>query len=221
MELLAYGERGFPVVVFPTSGGRFHEYEDRGMIHALHPKIERGELQVICVDTVDRESWYNRGAHPADRLHRQNAFDAYLVHELTPFVRDRTSWPQLATTGCSLGGYHAINFALRHPDIVTYTVSMSGAFDIPKRFLDGYYNQDAYFHSPLDYLPGLSDEWFLEHYRRNYYVLVTGNHDPLFDNNVRLAHVFGVKGIPHLLDVWEGFGHDWPWWQRMAQKFFA
>src|SRR4051794_16331323 len=47
MELLAYGHAGFPVVVFPTSGGRFFEYEDRGMISALAPKIGRGELQVI------------------------------------------------------------------------------------------------------------------------------------------------------------------------------
>src|ERR1035441_5871232 len=47
-----------------------------------------------------------------------------------PFVRERTSWPQMATTGCSFGGYHAINFALRHPDLVTYAVSMSGAFDM-------------------------------------------------------------------------------------------
>jgi esterase/lipase superfamily enzyme len=28
--------------------------------------------------------------------------------------------------------------------------------------------------------------------------------------------------VPHLLDVWgNGTGHDWPWWQRMAQKYFA
>ena len=68
MELLAFGDRGFPVVVFPTSGGRFWEYEERGMVGALAPKIERGELQVICLDSVDRESWYNEGAHPADRF---------------------------------------------------------------------------------------------------------------------------------------------------------
>jgi esterase/lipase superfamily enzyme len=87
MELLAYGQSGFPVVVFPTSGGRFFEYEDRGMVNSLHPKIDRGELQVICVDSVDQESWYNRWAQPADRLNRQNAFDAYLVHELAPVGR--------------------------------------------------------------------------------------------------------------------------------------
>jgi len=221
MELLAFGDRGFPVVVFPTSGGRFYEYEDRGMVGALAPKIERGELQVVCVDSVDQESWYNRWAPPADRLHRQNAFDAYLVREVAPLVRDRTSWPRMGTTGCSFGGYHAINFALRHPDLVTYAVSMSGAFDIPRRFLNGYYDENAYFHAPLDYLPNVNDAELLEKMRGNYYVMAVGNHDALFDQNVKLAHAMGTKGIPHLLDVWEGFGHDWPWWHKMAEKFFV
>src|ERR1035441_5914977 len=90
MELLAYGHAGFPIVVFPTSGGRFFEYEDRGMVGALAPKIDRGELQVMCVDSVDQESWYNRSIAPPDRLHRQNAFDAYLTFEVAPFVRDRS-----------------------------------------------------------------------------------------------------------------------------------
>ena len=221
MELLAYGHAGFPVVIFPTSGGRFFEYEDRGMVGALAPKIDRGELQVMCVDSVDQESWYNRSIAPADRLHRHNAFDAYLTFEVAPFVRDRTSWGQIGTTGCSFGGYHAINYALRHPDIVTYAVSMSGAFDVPRRFLDGYYNSDAYFHSPLDSLLNLEYQWFLERLRRSYYVLVVGNADPLFDQNVKMAHAFGIKGVPHTLDVWEGFGHDWPWWQKMADKYFV
>jgi esterase/lipase superfamily enzyme len=221
MELLAYGHAGFPVVVFPTSGGRFWEYEDRGMVGAVAPKIDRGELQVMCVDSVDQESWYNRSIAPADRLHRQNAFDAYVTFEAAPFVRERTTWGQIGTTGCSFGGYHAINYALRHPDIVTYAVSMSGAFDVPRRFLDGYYNSDAYFHSPLDSLPNLEDAWFLERLRRSYYVLVVGNADPLFDQNVKMAHAFGIKGVPHTLDVWEGFGHDWPWWRKMADKYFV
>ena len=128
--------------------------------------------------------------------------------------------PQAGATGCSFGGYHAINFALRHPDVVTYAVSMSGAFDIPKRFLNGHYDENAYLHSPLDYLPNLADAWFLERFRRSYYVLAVGNHDALFDQNVKLAHHLGTQGIPHVLDVWDGFGHDWPWWRQMAAKFF-
>ena len=50
--------------------------------------------------------------------------------------------------------------------------------------------------------------------------LAIGNQDPLFDQNVKLAHVLGCKEIPHVMDVWEGFGHDWPWWYKMAEKFF-
>jgi esterase/lipase superfamily enzyme len=219
MELLAFGDSGFPVVVFPTSGGRFHEYEDRRMVETLQPKIERGELQVICLDSVDQESWYNRGAGAQDRLNRQNAFDAYLALEVAPFVRNRTSWPQMGATGCSFGGYHAVNFGLRHPDIVTYVVSMSGAFDIPQRFLGDIDSTDAYLNSPPAYLPGLGG-WYLEQARGNYYALVVGNQDPLFDQNVKLAHELGSKQIPHALDVWEGFGHDWPWWQQMAVKYF-
>ena len=219
MELLVFGHAGFPVTVFATSCGRFWEYEERGMVNALAPKLERGELQLYCVDSVDQESWYNRHPQPADRLHRQNAFDAYLTLELIPFIRNKSSWDRIAATGCSFGGYHAINYALRHPDIVTYAVSMSGAFNIPQRFLDGYYNEDAYFHAPLDYLPNLEGPQ-LQQARGNYYVLAVGNEDPLFDQNVKLAHVLGVKQIPHILDVWDGFGHDWPWWYSMAAKFF-
>ncbi len=31
MELLVFGHAGLPVLVFPTSGGRFYEFEDQGM----------------------------------------------------------------------------------------------------------------------------------------------------------------------------------------------
>ena len=126
----------------------------------------------------------------------------------------------MGTTGCSFGGYHAINFALRHPDLVTYAVSMSGAFDIPRRFLDGYYNDNAYLHSPLDYLPGLNDPWFLERIRQQ--LLCAGDRQP--GPAVRSERETGARsgqpGIPHVMDVWEGFGHDWPWWYKMAEKFF-
>jgi esterase/lipase superfamily enzyme len=59
MEVLSFGHAGMPVVVFPTSMGRFYDYEDRGMIATLAPKIDSGQLHVFCVDSVDGESWDN------------------------------------------------------------------------------------------------------------------------------------------------------------------
>ena len=219
MEMLIFGHAGLPVVVFPTSCGRFYDFEDRGMVSALDGKIDSGEVQLFCVDSVDAESWYNRTAAPRWRISRQIRYEESLIHELVPLIRQRNPDPRLITLGCSFGGYHAVNIALRHPEIFTGFVSLSGAFDLTS-FLHGYYDQDCYYNLPTHYLPGLNDPWFLERIRRSYYVLATGNQDPQFDQNVKLAHVLGSRGIPHIMDVWDGFGHDWPWWYKMAEKFF-
>ena len=58
MELLIFGHRGARVLAFPPRCGRFHEYEDRGLIHAIEDKLDAGWLQLFCVDSVDHESLY-------------------------------------------------------------------------------------------------------------------------------------------------------------------
>ena len=57
MEALVYGHSGAPVLVFPTSRGRFHQWEDFQMVEALRHPIERGWLQLFCVDGIDNETW--------------------------------------------------------------------------------------------------------------------------------------------------------------------
>ena len=42
MELLIFGHAGARLLVFPTSLGRFFEWEDRGMIAALGDQLENG-----------------------------------------------------------------------------------------------------------------------------------------------------------------------------------
>ena len=70
MELLVFGHAGVPVLVFPTSGGRFYEFEDRHMIGAVAGQIDGGHLQFFCVDSIDMESWYNRNVPPRWRIAR-------------------------------------------------------------------------------------------------------------------------------------------------------
>ena len=43
-ELLVFGHTGTPMIVFPSSMGKFFEYEDRGMIDVLASKLDRGDL---------------------------------------------------------------------------------------------------------------------------------------------------------------------------------
>ena len=87
MELLVFGHNGLPILVFPSSMGRFYEYENNGMIDVIRDRFENGSLQAYCVDSVDKESWYNRWAHPADKARRHNQYDNYIVQEIVPFIK--------------------------------------------------------------------------------------------------------------------------------------
>ncbi len=219
MEILVFGHAGLPVMVFPTSCGRFYDFEDRGMVAALAAKIDSGQVQLFCVDSVDAESWYNRAAAPRWRIARQMRYEESLINELVPLIRQRNPDPRLIALGCSFGGYHAVNIALRHPEIFSGFVSLSGAFDLTN-FLDGYYDQDCYYNLPTHYLPNLNDSGYLDRFRQNYYVLATGWDDQCLHQNQHLDRIMREKGIPHQLHVWDAENsHDWPTWQRMAQEY--
>jgi esterase/lipase superfamily enzyme len=219
MEMLIFGHAGLPVIAFPTSGGRFFELEDRGMVAAVGDRIDAGQLQIFCVDSVDLESWYNRAAAPRARINRQMRYEEYVLQEALPLLRERNSDPRLVALGCSFGGYHAVNISLRRPDLFTGFVSLSGAFDLTN-FLGGYYDQDCYYNLPTHYLPNLSDPWFLDRFRRSDYVLASGWDDQCLAQNQELDRILNEKGIPHRFHVWEALNsHDWPTWQRMAREY--
>jgi esterase/lipase superfamily enzyme len=219
MELLLFGHAGEAVVVFPTSGGRFYEFEDRGMVAALKGKIDAGEVQLFCVDSVNQESWYNRAIHPRARIARHMEYEAYLLNEALPLVRERNREGKLMTLGCSFGGYHAANLALRRPEIFSGFVSLSGAYDLTA-FLDGYFDEDCYYHLPTHYLPNLTDRWYLDRYAANRFVMATGWDDHCLTENRNLDRILNEKGINHRFDVWEAENaHDWPAWRRMVGKY--
>jgi esterase/lipase superfamily enzyme len=205
--------------VFPTSMGRFYDYENRNMIGVIGDRYENGELQAFCVDSVDTESWYNKSVSPRARVERHMAYQRYLLEELLPFIRERNDSPRITVTGCSFGGYHSANFAFRNPQLVDALISFGGAFDI-HQFIHGYYDQDCYFHCPPDFLPNINDEDLLKELRRLRIILAAGETDMCLPENQRLSEILQQKSIPHELDIWRGgAGHDWPWWEQMAVKF--
>src|SRR5262249_235868 len=108
MELLVFGHAGEPVVVFPTSSANFFDWEDFGLSAAVRDRIEDGKIQLFCLDSVDAESWSARRKPPASRVARDDDYDRYLVHEVVPLVRSRSSRP-LTLAGASFGGYHVVD----------------------------------------------------------------------------------------------------------------
>lgn len=217
MELLVFGHGGQPVVTFPTSCGKFFEWEDFGMVSAVGSALEEGRAQLFCLDSVDAESWYNKAVHPETRIARDDDYDRYLVSEVVPFIRTRNQSP-IALAGASFGGYHVIDKGLRHPDVFARLLSFSGAYDMGW-FLSGHQSPGTHLKQPISYLPHLSDHWFLEQMRRQEIVLALGEHDFLRDQNHRLSRAFESKSIGHNLDIWGGYDHDWPAWRSMLHKF--
>ena len=135
MEMLVFGHSGIPLLVFPSSLGRYFEWEDFGMIKSLADKIEAGHNRVVCVDSIDGESFYNKNVHPQVRIRRHQQYEDYIVNEVVPFIQHLTGQSFIISSGASFGAYHAANFAFKHPHLFGKLVALSGAYDI-KSFMD-------------------------------------------------------------------------------------
>jgi esterase/lipase superfamily enzyme len=224
MELKLFGHAGKPVLVFPAAGGRFHEYEDFGMVGACSPFVEAGKILLVTVDSVDRQSWLNAQAHPADRARRHNDYDRYIVEEVAPFLRDRGHRGRLLSTGCSMGGYHAANFFFRHPDLFDAVIALSGVYRL-RRFIGDYMDDNVYFNTPLAYLPNLADPWYLGRYRNSRIVACAGQgawEDEMLEDTLALKRILDDKQIWCWVDIWgHDVNHDWPWWRRQMPYFLG
>ncbi len=217
MEILHFGHAGRPLLVFPTSMGRFYQWEDFGLVGALSDLIESGAIQLVCVDSVDGESWYARDRPPADRIRRHLQYERYLLDEVLP----RMPGGSVLACGASFGALHAVLLAVRHPTRVGGFIAMSGAYDTA-RWLDGYHDDEAYFTNLLAFLPGLTDEAYLGPLRAQHpKVIVTGEQDPNVDDSVKLARLLADKGVQVGLEIWPGWAHDWPYWKDMMRRYLA
>jgi esterase/lipase superfamily enzyme len=214
MELLRFGHGGQPVIAFPTSMGRFYQWEDFGLVGALASRLAAGELALYCVDSVDEESWYAETRAPADRVERHLEYERYVLDEILPEI---DAAPVLV--GPSFGAFHAVLFCLRHPDRFRGWIALSGVFD-NSRWLDGYHSEDTYLTNPLAFLPGLTDERYLAPLRAMApRVVATGTDDANVRESVTLAEQLRAKGVDVRLDLWPGWQHDWPYWHRMLDAY--
>jgi esterase/lipase superfamily enzyme len=218
VEFYWYGASGRPVVLFPTSAGRHNENEDFGLVPALAPKIAAGEIQVCCPDSINRESWADSTLAPWEKLRRHELYDRFLAGEFFPYVAARAGRGDVVLYGASLGGWQAVTFAARHPEMVGRVVAFSGFFDA-RRLLKGWWSEAAYFFSPADFISNMDAGW-VQRLARVGWVVATGETDSLVEETRNLSRVLRQKGIPHHAEIWPGvFGHDWPFWKQHLPRF--
>lgn len=220
MDLLIFGHAGARVLVFPTSRGSYHEWEDRHMPEVLGEQLRAGTLQLFCVSSADDASWYDETIAVHERAEWQGRYDAFVKDEVLPRTRALNGSPRLITVGASFGGYHAICFAMRHPQLVARVLSMSGLPDI-KRLTNGWTDGAMYFQNPAEFMRNEHEPERLAAFRRMDIILAVGRDDPLCASNEEFSRTLWDRGIGNALRVWDGWAHDWPYWQQMLQVYIG
>ncbi len=222
VTVVRWGEIGTPVLFFPTAAADAEECERFLMVDALGALLEAGKVKLYSVDSVAGQALLQEKS-PQAIARIQNAYDAFLYHELVPAIRAdcKSSDIEIVVAGPSIGAFNALAVLCRHPDVFSKAICMSGTYDLT-RWMDGQCPEDHYFASPLHFVPNLPESDQLARLRRRFVLLTHGTgrwEDP--KQSWRVADVLGAKGIPNRVEPWEGRDHDWPTWREMLPKYLG
>jgi S-formylglutathione hydrolase FrmB len=166
--------------------------------------------------------WFNGGAGGPPEWER------YHIDQLIPFVdaRYRTVARRSgrAVAGLSMGGFGAMSYAARHPDLFVAAAAFSGAVDTNNP-LDIAVTGDAPFgpRATQEIRWRARNPWDLaENLRGLRLVVRTGDGEPVGDVVETVVHQMNVgfherlrhDGIAHTWDDYGAGTHSWPYWQR-------
>jgi len=211
------------VLVFPTEQGKAKDFEQNGMVAALSGLLDSGRVKLYCVDSYDAFSWSNREISLEERARQHGHYESWILGEVVPFIHaDCGGAPEIATLGCSLGAFHAANFALKRADLFPLALCFSGNYDPAAWHAWGERGTQAYFNNPTDYVVHLNGDhldWLRD---RISLLLVCGQGQwedttGALDSTRRLAALLESKGLRHELDLWgHDVPHDWPSWRAQV-----
>ena len=218
MHVRWFGWGGARVLAFPTTMGDHNEWPNRRMPDVLREPIERGWIQLWCLDHNHDASWYDTTIPPGARAWKHLQYDRYITEELLPFTQHTNGNGFVIATGASFGAFHAMSVALRHPHRFHRVIGMSGTYDI-KNMTGGYSDGNVYAANPFDFMRFENDPGRLDAFRRQDIIMVIGDGDPHYEQNREFSSVLWEKGIGNALRVWDGPAHDWPDWEDRIARY--
>ncbi len=228
MECKVYGHAGLPVLFIPCQDGRFFDFENYKMADHWAPFIEAGQVMVLAIDTIDKETWSDKFGDSYWRIRRHEEWMNYIVNEAAPFIREMSrerngfdELPGIIAFGCSLGATHAANLYFRYPETFTGLLALSGIYTAEYGF-GSYMDEVVYANSPVHYLENMpADHPYIEKINNNYGIICAGQGPwEVPETSFRLRDIFFRKGINVWVDIWgHDVEHDWPWWYKQVAYF--
>ena len=186
--------------------------------------------KVIIVNPEGENGWYVDSVTVT-----ANQYESYIVKELIPVIdaRYRTNATRggRVIAGLSMGGYGALKFGVKYPEMFSLVGSFSGALGAA-RFTSVGGIFESLFKSINESFGPASSETRREN---DLFALVReaspekiktlpfiyldcGTEDFLFQNNREFVAVLNEKKVPHEFRELPG-GHTWPYWDAQVQEF--
>lgn len=218
MHVRWFGHAGAHLLAFPTTMGNHNEWPNRYMPDVLREHIEKGWITLWCLDHNHDLSWYEKHIHPGARAWRHLMYDRYIRDELLPFAKHVNPNPFVIATGASFGAFHAMSIGLRNPHLIHRIIGMSGIYDISS-MTGGYSDGSVYACNPFQFIPNEHEPERLAALRRQDIIIAIGSGDPHHQQNVEFSGLLWNKGIGNALRVWNGWAHDWPYWEEMILHY--
>ena len=187
------------------------------------------QYSMIIVTPEGNNGWYLDSATvPTEK------YETYIIEELIPDVQRRfranATREGRAIAGLSMGGYGAIKFGLKHPEMFAFAGSLSGAISaatLGEKELSPGPIRDSLFQTfgPADSptrvandVPRLAKEYSTKQRTPLPYLYIDcGTEDFLFKDNREFVRLLVELKIPHEYRQLPGT-HNWKYWDAQVQE---
>lgn len=182
--------------------------------------------ELIIVMPEGNDAWYTDSATvPTEK------YESYIVQELIPDVEKRfraiSDGGRRTIAGLSMGGYGAIKFGLKHPEMFALAASLSGALSaatwdakdpgaISNSLRQAFGPADSETRAAND-VPRLAREAKAKGIALPFLYLDCGTEDHLFRENREFVSLLVELKIPHEYRQLPG-GHSWTYWDSQVQE---
>lgn len=186
--------------------------------------------QFIVVTPEGNNGWYtDSNVAPTDK------YETYIIKELIPEVEKRfravASREGRAVAGLSMGGYGALKFGLKHPEMFALAASLSGALEatsidpenprvaawVKPSIERAYGKMDNPARAANDIFKIIRELPAERVASLPYIYIDCGTEDFLIASNMKMAALLVERKIPHEYRQLPG-KHDWPYWDSQVQE---
>jgi putative tributyrin esterase len=164
---------------------------------------------------------------------KNDRYEDYITHELIPDVESRfpanRNREARAIVGVSMGGYAAIYYALKRPELFVFAGALSPAVDVPSRHFSWKHAAQWWRFRRIFGPVGSGERKALDPFQivqtanpqvTPYIFLTAGEQEPLLEPIRRFAAQLDQRGFAHTFQTKPG-GHDWSEWDKQLPACFA